>query len=87
MLPRFPNLAFFVACYLYLFCQITTPYPSPYHLIAYHSFKPKTSWPQGDLQHAGVELAEPTREVLEINPFRLLTLYLSFPLDGKRDYD
>jgi len=25
--------------------------------------------------------------VLEINPFRLLTIYLSFPLDGKRDYD
>ena len=26
-------------------------------------------------------------DLLEINPFRLLTIYFPFQLDGKRDYD
>jgi len=27
------------------------------------------------------------KALLEINPFRLFTIYFPFPLDGKRDYD
>jgi len=34
----------------------------------------------------GLSVVE-TGEVLEINPFRPLTIYFPFPLDGKCDYD
>ena len=43
--------------------------------------------PQSGLPALQVPVVSYSRDVLEINPFRLLTIYLSFPLDGKRDYD